>query len=102
MSLKIFIGNKHFGHVGEYVGRPSSLGNPFPISENLNRDESIEKYKEWLHKKINSGDALVLKELARLYGLAKQPSGVTLTCWCHPKKCHAEVIKEVLEKVEPA
>ena len=36
-------------------------------------------------------------ELDRLRAIHEKHGKLVLACWCHPKPCHAEVIKEVLE-----
>ena len=93
--MKITIGNKNKGHRGEYVGRPSPLGNPFTLSARRSRDEAIALYRGWLGDKVRQGDPAVCGELDRLYELASLGS-VCLVCWCHPLPCHAEVIRETL------
>ena len=93
--MKIRIGNKRRGDRGEYVGRPSPLGTPFPESPRRSRAEAIEAYRLWLAEKIRQGDPAVCGELDRLHALA-QAGEVCLLCWCHPLPCHAEVIRQVL------
>ncbi len=102
-ELNIFIGNKKFGCTkGEYVGRPSPLGNPFPLLSEEERDIVIEKYKSWIETKINQGDEKILRELLRLRDLALRPEGVILLCWCAPQRCHAEVIRDMILLVDQA
>jgi hypothetical protein len=80
-----------------YIGRPSKFGNPYThIKERntkaefivKNREEAIEKYKEWL---LNNPE--ILFEIMSL-------EGKTLGCWCHPKKCHGDVIVEMINKIK--
>ena len=94
----ITIGNKNKGELGEYVGRGSSLGNPYKFSYDCGaeRERVIEQYRNWLYRKLNQLNSEVTKEMERLYQIAKS-GDLILLCWCVPKKCHAEVIKEVLE-----
>jgi len=42
------------------------------------------------------GDVRVRNELNRLYRLYKQYGCLKLYCWCAPKRCHAETIRDVL------
>jgi hypothetical protein len=66
-----------------YVGRPSKYGNPFPI-EGDNRDEVIEKYRQYLRGK------------PWLVAMIKQElRGKDLVCWCTPLACHADVLSEI-------
>lgn len=94
----ITIANKKNGYIdGEYVGRPSPLGNPFHLDRESNRDECIEKYREWLYKKIENKDEKILEELGRLHSKWITKGSLRLLCWCSPKRCHADVIKEILD-----
>lgn len=71
-----------------YIGRGSPFGNPFPIRKNGTREEAIEKYRKWFHKKLEDPEfkekVLALK-------------GMVLGCFCKPKACHGDVIKEWLD-----
>ena len=89
-----------------YIGRGSALGNPY-TSKDLNktkaqfqcktREESINKYREYIIKKINDKDKLVCNELNKIYKLAKK-TNVRLICFCKPNDCHGDVIKEIIEE----
>lgn len=81
---------------GEYIGRPSPLGNPFVIGRHGDRDLVIARYKEWLVAQCKAGNEPVKAELRRLLGLARA-GDVNLVCWCAPERCHGDVIKAVLE-----
>ena len=80
-----------------YIGRGSKWGNPFThISDRTTlakyivgtRKESILAYKEW----ITNGDGqYLLDDLSEL-------KGKKLGCWCHPKPCHGDVLKELVNK----
>lgn len=103
----ITVGNKKLGAKGEYIGRPSVLGNPF-ASKNSNiakvktnsPAESVALYKEWFYQQIKT-NKVMQDELNRLYRIAKQQD-LTLVCWCKDKNgnnpCHGDVIKEFLEQ----
>ena len=80
----------------QYIGRGSPLGNPFPISPKLSRDEACDVYHHWFHTQIQNKNPVVLQELRRLFRLAKQED-VTLGCFCAPKRCHGETIKAFLD-----
>lgn len=101
MTVKINVVNKRHGVAGEYIGRPSPLGNPFTSKSHgqgirVNSvQESINMFDKWLEDKINAGDQPVLLELARLYNIADKQE-LNLVCWCAPGPCHGDVIKRVL------
>lgn len=65
-----------------YIGRPSIWGNPFEMGKDGTREEVIQKYRDWF---------LTQPDLQRRIGELK---GKTLACWCSPKACHGDVLKE--------
>lgn len=88
-----------------YVGRPSPLGNPFsPVATRIptfrvrDRDEAIANYRAWLRERIQVGDVKVRKALEELKALYVQHQKLDLICWCHPKPCHASILREYLMK----
>lgn len=77
-----------------YIGRPSKWGNPFSHSPGTlakfkaaNREESIEKYREW----VMSQPQL----LADLHELKDKVLG----CWCKPMSCHGDILAELANKI---
>ncbi len=64
------------------------LGNPFTL-ENHSRKESIKKFKKVFLEKIEES-----KEFEKA---VRDLKGKTLACFCKPKPCHGDVIKEYLE-----
>ena len=95
MTPKITVVNKHHKQTGEYIGRGSPLGNPFPITPNCTRHQAITNYKVWLDNRITMNDPAVCNELNRLAELAQQGE-LKLQCFCKPLPCHGDVIKQVL------
>ena len=79
---------------GEYVGRPSVLGNPFPIikgNPQFTRDKVVKDYRDWLVTMYDKEPA-IRNELHRLAGI----ENLVLICWCSPLSCHAEIIREAV------
>lgn len=97
-ARSITIVNKHHGKSGEYIGRGSPLGNPFVIGKDGSREQVIAKYRVWLNEQIMRKNPVVLDELNRLGNKAIDEKGLALQCFCYPKPCHGEVIKEKLVK----
>lgn len=97
-AQSITIVNKHHGKSGEYIGRGSPLGNPFVIGKDGSREQVIAKYRVWLNEQIMRKNPVVLDELNRLGNKAIDENGLALQCFCYPKPCHGEVIKEKLVK----
>lgn len=95
----IIVANKRYCVDGEYVGRPSVLGNPFVMKSESDRLSVIEQYEKWITEKLEN-DEKTIKEFNRLLEKYKSDGKLTLLCWCSPKKCHADVIKKILmEKI---
>ena len=77
------------------VDRTSPLGNPYFMGAELQRDEVCNLYEVWLHNHL--ADANVATELERLITILRKYGKINLFCWCAPKRCHAETIREYLE-----
>jgi hypothetical protein len=93
-----------------YVGRTRSVGKQYPyalhelanryvIGKDGNRDDVVEKYRQWLWFNMNVPGPVACA-LAKLRKLYKEYSHLTLVCHCHPLSCHADVIKACLEWME--
>lgn len=80
------------------VDRSSVLGNPFYMADESKRDEVCDKYAVYFKNKISLEDNAFMTELRRLYRIAKRYGKLELFCWCAPKRCHAETIREFLNK----
>jgi Domain of unknown function (DUF4326) len=97
LMVEIRVLNKRsVGDRGEYVGRPSALGNRFKLEHESKRDAVIQQYELWLQERIKARDARVCHELKRLYRITRDQGVLELTCWCAPKRCHADVIRNIL------
>ena len=70
-----------------YIGRGSKWGNPFKIGIDGDREEVIEKYRQWI-----LGEPRLLDSLHEL-------EGKVLGCWCSPKPCHGDVLIELTEEI---
>lgn len=80
-----------------YIGRPSKWGNPFTHKQDGktlakyvlgSREEAVEAYREWITK--GEGKYL-MNDLSELVNKV-------LGCWCHPKSCHGDILKELVYK----
>lgn len=70
-----------------YIGRPSEYGNQFIIGKDGNREEVIEKYRQWLYSQTD----LIAKMKIEL-------KDKILGCWCKPEnKCHGDIIIEIID-----
>jgi hypothetical protein len=74
-----------------YIGRGSPFGNLLVIGKDGTREEVIAWYRHWLRNKLLEKDPVVEKAFKALTKDSK------LLCFCSPKPCHGEVIKEYWE-----
>ena len=109
--MKITVVNKYKHKPTEndfYIGRGSVLGNPF-TSKELNktkakfqcscREESITKHLEYLRNEVLNNNRLICDALNSIY-LKALNEEVFLVCFCAPKSCHGDNIKQlILEKL---
>lgn len=107
--MSIFVKNKYKDTPSKediFIGRGSPLGNPYThISDRFtkasfvvsSREESIQMYESFLRKKIQEKDKPIVDELNRIYLLAKK-GDVSLVCYCKPKACHGDIIKQIIEE----
>jgi len=77
------------------VSRPGPLGNPFIIGEHGNREQVIKLYDEHFRKSVYTPCALS-EAFARLVEYMMTECYIELECFCAPKACHAEIIREAI------
>ena len=84
-----------------YIGRNHHLkdrhyGNPFVIGKDGNREEVIEKFREWLE----GSRILYGEQNRRKFILSNLPNlkGKRLGCFCAPRACHGDVLAEMADK----
>src|SRR5574340_1813137 len=89
-----------------YIGRGSVLGNPYthlPLEKSkaehqvATREEAIEKYKQWLDLNILNMEEKITNELNKILHMS-QDGGFNLVCFCKPKSCHGDYIKQLIEE----
>jgi hypothetical protein len=71
---------------GKWVGSP--WGNPYRMYNESQRESVIALYRGWVLQGLQSGRL----NLASLKGAQR------LGCWCAPKHCHGDVLKDLLER----
>lgn len=95
MDIKIKNKKTYTGE-GFYIGRPSPLGNPFKISQDQTRKECILRYENWILEEIHKNNLEILNALDELFNSLIDNQELYLICWCSPKLCHGNVIKDIL------
>ena len=88
-SNHIYIGNKRMTHINKkrYPKQDSIWANPFKTGKDGTRQEVLEKYRDYIIKKVEQNE-LDLNQLR----------GKVLGCWCKPNKCHGDILNELLSK----
>lgn len=79
-----------FVYIGrERKGLSGYFGNPYPLIDEERRDYVLGLYKMWFQNKLKIDTDF----RDRIQGLSDK----TLVCFCKPKNCHGDVIKEYLD-----
>ena len=80
------------------VDRASILGNPFRMENEGRRDEVCDKYEAYFNKSFNENTRFrnAVMDLVKTY---RKYGQLRLFCWCAPKRCHADYIKRVAERI---
>jgi len=71
-----------------YIGRPSVFGNPFVIGKDGDRDMVISKYEKYIRGR------------ADLMALIPNLKDKKLGCFCHPLKCHGDVLVKLVGELD--
>jgi len=104
---------RNYVYVGRAVPRrgfkASPLANPYhvggqyevrsgvpPLRIQFGRRECVAYYEPWLIEQLNASICHTQVEFGRLLRMAGE-GDLVLVCWCHPKRCHADTIKRLLE-----
>ncbi len=82
-----------------YVGRGSPLGNPFRMTSEADRDAACECYANWLRKQYTLPGSPQRKALDALAARHQAGEDLRLECFCAPKRCHADFVKHVIERL---
>ena len=77
------------------VDRSSPVGNPFNMYQESERYEVCDKYRKWFYEATH--DEAFYAYMQKMKLVYEKYGKLRLFCWCSPKKCHAETIKEYLE-----
>lgn len=89
VAMVIQVVNLHKESFDVYIGRGSKWGNPYKIGVDGSRSDVINKYKDYLKKKIRKRE-ITVAQLAAL-------DGSTLGCFCKPKACHGDVLTKAVQ-----
>jgi len=84
-----------------YCGRGSALGNPFALENPILRNIVCDRYHKWFHEHIVTASPKAVKMREQVLDImaAAVAGDVELQCYCAPKRCHCETIKEHVESL---
>ena len=100
-NQQIFIVNIYHEKADVYCGRGSALGNPFKMEDKSDEQRNIvcEQYKTYFNQKVLvQRDQSMLRQLSKIYKFIQTNGDVKLGCFCAPKRCHCETIKQYIEE----
>ena len=95
--MTIHIVNKYKDPDHIYCGRGSPMGNPFPMNDEKDRDEVCDQYAAYFARKIEAGDDIHFMDGLQLIYEQAAEGDVNLGCFCAPKRCHTETVKNYIE-----
>lgn len=78
------------------VDRSSYLGNLFFMKSEYERNEVCDNYKIYFYEQLALNNKKFMRTLLDIANISKEHD-VALGCWCYPKRCHAETIKNYIE-----
>ncbi len=87
-----------------YIGRGSAVGNPYTHIKDRKtkadficetREEAMDNYRNWLKEQIDDKNKIVTNVLNDIWKRNKK-GDVNLVCFCKPKSCHGDIIKEII------
>lgn len=76
-------------HAGSWI-KESVLHNPFKLKSESERVSVLDKFREY-SKTLPASYIKRLKEIHDKHG------ELNLVCWCSPKPCHCDILKEMVE-----
>lgn len=78
--------------------RSSPVGNPSQMGYKKNRDDVCEDYIDYFYHNLNPDLAPpgFLEYLDKILQAA-QKRDIILGCWCAPRRCHCDTIKQYVE-----
>jgi hypothetical protein len=80
------------------VDRGSHLGNPTKMHSDYVRNLVCDEYEKYFYSMVKNSntDSAFKDALSALAEIYKEYGKLALFCWCAPKRCHAETIREYL------
>lgn len=87
-----------------YIGRPKGgaplgLGNPFKVGQGYKQGEAVVAFKEHVSTEWINPYSPLRQNIIALAKRSLAGEDIKLVCWCKPKACHGDVIKEAIDNL---
>lgn len=87
-----------------YIGRPRGnaplgLGNPFKVGEGYAQGEAVVAFRDHVSAMWRYPDNPVRQQILALAKRSLAGEELKLVCWCKPRACHGDVIKEAVDNL---
>lgn len=102
-TITVVNGYKEGFNTGIYIGRggkgkaQSPFANPFTVKD-YGLKLCLKKYKEWLQEKLKDKNSPQRVQLETLAEMVMNGHNIRLVCFCKPKPCHGDIVKQILEE----
>jgi hypothetical protein len=99
-NREIPAGDSSFVYIGRPKGNaPLGLGNPFKVGPDYKQGEAVLAFKAHISKEWANPNSSVRVQIVALARRAQAGEDIKLVCWCKPKACHGDVIKEAIDNL---
>jgi hypothetical protein len=78
------------------IDRSGILGNPFRMNSENFRSTVCNLYQEYAIQQLKDTNSVYYSQMQTLLKLYSVHGKLRLFCWCAPKRCHGEFIREYL------
>jgi len=83
------------------IDRTTPVGNPFPMRRETDRDRVCDQYQYFFEQRMaDKTDHVFHAYIAQIAAAYRAGHDVLLFCWCAPKRCHGETIRNYILKGE--
>lgn len=102
-TITVINGYKEGFDIGIYIGRGgkgkanSPFANPYTVKD-YGRELCLKKYAEWLDKKLKDKNSPQRVQFDTMINLLREGHDIKLVCFCAPKPCHGDILKNRLEE----
>ena len=80
-----------------YIDRRTPIGNPYQLKQEKHRDKVCDAYEKYFQEMLEYGGSSFEGYLAAMLACHIKYDRLRLFCWCAPKRCHGETVKNWLE-----